>query len=307
MTSLLETHLPLPLLKRGKVRDIYELGPNLLIVATDRISVFDAVLPTAIPQKGKILTALSEFWFKKLAPLVPSHFITTDLKEMGASVQAFADLLQGRSMLVKRADPLPVECVVRGYLAGSAWKEYESTGRYQDVALPPGLSQSERLPEPIFTPATKATSGHDENIPLSRVQEMVGKETTREIMEKSLTLFKEASSHALERGIIIADAKLEWGRCGGELILIDEAFTPDSSRFWPLEGYTPGRPQASFDKQYVRDFVEQVGWDKNPPAPFLPKEVVQKTLEKYLEAYRRLTGRELTQVTGDRNFSNPAP
>lgn len=291
---LLETHLPLPLLKRGKVRDIYELDNNLLIVATDRISVFDVVLPTAIPNKGKVLTALSEFWFKKLEPLAPSHFITTDIKEMGKEVQAFADILQGRSMLVKKADPLPVECVVRGYLAGSAWQEYESTGRYQDVKLPPGLNQSERLPEPIFTPATKATSGHDENIPITKVQEMLGEEVTKEIKGKSITLFREASTHAQERGIIIADAKLEWGRFGNELILIDEAFTPDSSRFWPLEDYTPGRPQVSFDKQYVRDFVEQMGWDKTPPAPFLPKEIVHRTLEKYLEAYRRITGRELS-------------
>ncbi|MFN3466275.1 MAG: phosphoribosylaminoimidazolesuccinocarboxamide synthase, partial [Candidatus Brocadiales bacterium] len=264
---LLETHLPLPLLKRGKVRDIYELENNLLIVATDRISVFDVVLPTAIPNKGKILTALSEFWFKKLEPLASSHFITTDIKEMGKKVLAFADILQGRSMLAKKADPLPVECVVRGYLAGSAWKEYESTGTYQDVKLPAGLSQSERLPEPIFTPATKATSGHDENIPIARVKEMVGEKVTEKIMEKSLALFKEASAHALGRGIIIADAKLEWGKLGQEVILIDEAFTPDSSRFWPLEDYAPGRPQISFDKQYVRDFVEQVGWDKTLPAP----------------------------------------
>ncbi len=290
---LLETHLPLPLLKRGKVRDIYELENDLLIiVATDRISVFDVVLPTAIPQKGKILTALSEFWFKKLEPLVPSHFITTNIKEMGRKVLAFADILQGRSMLVKKADPLPVECVVRGYLAGSAWKEYRSTGRYQDVELPPGLSESEKLPQPIFTPATKATSGHDENIPVSKVQEMLGEKITGEIMEKSIALFKEASTYALDRGIIIADAKMEWGRVGDKVILIDEVFTPDSSRFWPLENYTPGRPQVSFDKQYVRDFVERIGWDKTPPAPFLPKEVVQKTMEKYLEAYRRLTGTE---------------
>lgn len=291
---LLETHLPLPLLKRGKVRDIYELEDNLLIVATDRISVFDVVLPTAIPGKGKILTALSEFWLKRLEPLAPSHFITTDVKEMGRRVYAFADLLQGRSMLVKKADPLPVECVVRGYLAGSAWKEYESTGMCQDVKLPPGLRQSEKLPEPIFTPATKATSGHDENIPIARVVEMVGGALTREIRGKSIALFEEASTYAIGRGIIIADAKLEWGRFGKEVILIDEAFTPDSSRFWPVEHYTAGQPQVSFDKQYVRDFVEQVGWDKNPPAPFLPKEVVHKTLEKYLEAYRRLTGKELS-------------
>ena len=290
---LLETHLPLPLLKRGKVRDIYALDNNLLIVATDRISVFDVVLPTAIPNKGKILTALSEFWFKKLEPLASSHFITTDIKEMGKEALAFADILQGRSMLVKKADPLPVECVVRGYLAGSAWKEYESTGRCQDVKLPPCLNQSERLSEPIFTPATKATSGHDENIPITKVQEMLGEKVTKEIKGKSITLFREASTHARERGIIIADAKLEWGRFGHELILIDEAFTPDSSRFWPLEDYTPGRPQVSFDKQYVRDFVEQIGWDKALPAPFLPKEIVHRTLEKYLEAYRRITGREL--------------
>ncbi|HHT9152449.1 MAG TPA: phosphoribosylaminoimidazolesuccinocarboxamide synthase [Candidatus Hypogeohydataceae bacterium YC40] len=291
---LLETHLPVPLLKRGKVRDIYELKNDLLIVATDRISVFDVILPSPIPGKGKILTALSEFWFKKLEHLAPSHLITTDVKEMGKTVQAFADILEGRSMLVKKADPLPVECVVRGYLAGSAWKEYETTGMCQGVKLPPGLRQSERLPEPIFTPATKAPTEHDENIPISRVKEMLGEKFTREIMEKSIALFKEASTYAFDRRIIIADAKLEWGRVGNGLILIDEVFTPDSSRFWPLENYTPGQPQVSFDKQYVRDFVEQVGWDKNPPAPFLSKEVVHKTLEKYLEAYRRLTGKELS-------------
>ncbi len=289
-----ESHLPIPLLKRGKVRDIYELGQDLLIIASDRISVFDVVLPTPIPCKGKILTALSEFWFRKLESLAPSHLITTDVKEMGREVQSFDDIIHGRSMLVKKAEPIPVECVVRGYLSGSAWKEYEATGRCQDVQLPPGLNESDKLPEPIFTPATKAAFGHDENIPYSKVEEMVGKKLAKELKERSIKLFLEASSYALGKGIIIADAKLEWGIADKELIVIDEVFTPDSSRFWPLEDYKPGKPQASFDKQYVRDFVEQIGWDKNPPAPFLPKEVVHKTTEKYLEAYRRLTGKDLS-------------
>ncbi|MFQ5861742.1 MAG: phosphoribosylaminoimidazolesuccinocarboxamide synthase [Candidatus Brocadiales bacterium] len=293
-TVILETSLPsLSLFKRGKVRDIYEFGGKLLFVATDRISVFDVVLPTGIPYKGKVLTALSEFWFKKLSHITQSHFITSDIREIGEVLTPFGDVLSGRSMLVEKARPLPVECVVRGYLAGSALKEYRDTGGVQDVKLGQGLRQSEKLPEPIFTPATKATSGHDLNIPVERMIEMLGKDISQEIMGKSIAIFVEASMYALEKGIIIADAKFEWGFLDEKLILIDEVFTPDSSRFWPLEGYRPGRPQPSFDKQYVRDYLESTGWDKTPPAPPLPQEVVEKTSEKYLEAYRRLTGKDL--------------
>lgn len=307
-TVVLETALPnLTLFKKGKVRDIYEYDGNLIFIATDRISVFDVVVPTGIPYKGKVLTALSEFWFKKLAHVTPSHFITSDIRKMGAAGgrdaelvpfgnvlgRTISDALRGRTMLVKKTRPMPVECVVRGYLAGSAFKEYEETGGIQDVKLPRGLRQSDKLPEPIFTPATKVESGHDLNIPMKRMIEMVGKEVAQEAVDKSIAIFVEAGRYALERGIIIADAKFEWGFLGKELILIDEVFTPDSSRFWPLDGYQPGRPQPSFDKQYVRDYLESTGWDKTPPAPPLPDEVVEKTTEKYLEAYRRLTGKDL--------------
>lgn len=291
---VLETSLPgLTLFRKGKVRDIYELDGNLLFIATDRISVFDVVLPTGIPRKGQVLTALSEFWFKKLAHIVRSHFITSDIGEMGGALAAFRDQLSGRTMLVKKAQPLPVECVVRGYLAGSAFKEYRESGAVQDVKLPRGLRQAEKLSEPIFTPATKATSGHDEGIPIKRMIDMLGRDTTEQVIDKSIAIFTEASAHAQERGIIIADSKFEWGILDGQLILIDEVFTPDSSRFWPLDGYRPGGPQPSFDKQYVRDYLESTHWDKNPPAPPLPLEVVKRTSEKYLEAYRRLTGKEL--------------
>lgn len=293
-TAILETSLRnLSLFKRGKVRDIYEFDGELLFIATDRISVFDVVLPTGIPYKGKVLTTLSEFWFKRLSHITQSHFITADIKEMGEILTSFDDVLSGRSMLVKKTRPLPVECVVRGYLAGSALKEYQATGGVQDVKLDRGLKESEKLSEPIFTPATKATSGHDLNIPVERMVEMLGRNVSREIMDKSIAIFVEASTYALEKGIIIADAKFEWGFLGEKLILIDEVFTPDSSRFWPLEGYRPGRSQPSFDKQYVRDYLESTGWDKTPPAPPLPREVVEKTSEKYLEACRRLTGKDL--------------
>ncbi|MFQ5957105.1 MAG: phosphoribosylaminoimidazolesuccinocarboxamide synthase [Candidatus Brocadiales bacterium] len=293
-TVILETSLPnLSLFKRGKVRDIYEFNGNLLFVATDRISVFDVVLPTGIPYKGRVLTALSEFWFKRLSHITKSHFITSDIGEAGEVLTPFGNVLSGRSMLVKKTRPLPVECVVRGYLAGSALKEYRETGGIQDVELGQGLKESEKLSEPIFTPATKATSGHDLNIPVKRMIEMLGKDVSREVVDKSMAIFVEASTYALEKGIIIADAKFEWGFLDEKLILIDEVFTPDSSRFWPLEGYQPGRSQPSFDKQYVRDYLESTGWDKTPPAPPLPQEVVEKTSEKYLEAHRRLTGQDL--------------
>lgn len=288
---LLETSLScLPLLKRGKVRDIYQFNGELLIVATDRISVFDVVLPTGIPHKGKVLTALSEFWFKRLSYIAPSHFITTDIEEMGRGLASYRGILSGRSTMVRKAHPLPVECVVRGYLAGWAWKEYEDTGTLLGIKLPSGLRQCEKLPQPIFTPATKAISGHDENIPISQMVETLGKGISQEIIEKSMQLFNEASTYAHKRGIIIADAKFEWGMLEDKLLLIDEVFTPDSSRFWPLEGYLPGRPQPSLDKQYVRDYVETTGWNKTPPGPALPPEIVEKTSEKYLEVYQRLIG-----------------
>ncbi|MHC4196942.1 MAG: phosphoribosylaminoimidazolesuccinocarboxamide synthase [Planctomycetota bacterium] len=301
-TVILETTLPnLDLFKRGKVRDVYELGGNLVFIATDRISVFDVVVPTGIPFKGKVLTALSEFWFDKLSHITPSHFITSKIEDMGEGLTPFndvlgrtiKDVLAGRTMLVKKTQALPVECVVRGYLAGSGYKEYRETGHIQDVELPVGLKQSEKLSEPIFTPATKAESGHDENIPVSRMIDLVGADVACQAIDKSMAIFKEAGEYALKRGIIIADAKFEWGLLGSELILIDEVFTPDSSRFWPLDAYSPGRPQPSFDKQYVRDYLESTGWDKTPPAPPLPVNVVEKTTEKYLEAYRLLTGKEL--------------
>ncbi|MCQ4573998.1 MAG: phosphoribosylaminoimidazolesuccinocarboxamide synthase [Candidatus Brocadiales bacterium] len=302
-TVILETSLPgLTLFKKGKVRDVYELNGNLLFIATDRVSVFDVVIPTGIPYKGRVLTALSEFWFNKLAHITPSHFITSDIKEMGRGLELFgdvlgrtvSDVLEGRSMLVEKTQPLPVECVVRGYLAGSGLKEYRETGRIQDIELPAGLRESEKLSEPIFTPATKAETGHDENIPVSRMEDIVGIDVTREAIDKSMEIFVAGSEYALERGIILADAKFEWGFLNDRLILIDEVFTPDSSRFWPLEGYSPGRPQPSFDKQYVRDFLESTDWDKTPPAPPLPDEIVKKTTEKYLEAYTRLTGKSMS-------------
>jgi len=286
-----ETNLPgYKLLGRGKVRDIYDLGDQLLIVATDRLSAFDVVNPVGIPEKGRVLTALSVFWFRMLADLAPTHFITDQVGEMGHGLERFADLLQGRSMLVKRAEPIRVECVVRGYLAGSGWREYRATGRVCGVELPEGLLEASQLPEPIFTPAIKAETGHDENISFDRAAELVGANLAATLRDRSIALYNRAAAYARERGIIVADTKFEWGKHDGQVILIDEAFTPDSSRFWPLDGYQPGRSQPSFDKQPVRDWLEATGWDKTPPAPPLPPEVVRQTTERYLEALRRLTG-----------------
>lgn len=284
----------LNLLKRGKVRDVYEVdGERLLIVATDRISAFDCILPTPIEHKGEVLTSLSRFWFEKLAHIVPNHFITIDQEQMPDSVRRAPDL-KGRSMLVKRAEVFPVECVVRGYLVGSGWKDYLRTGEVCGHKLPENLPESAELPEPIFTPSTKAEQGHDENISEAQVRDLLGEETTNFLRDTSLRLYNEARDYARSRGIIIADTKFEFGRDqDGQIILVDEALTPDSSRFWPAESYVPGKSQASFDKQFVRDYLETLVWDKQPPAPPLPAEVASATTARYLEAYRLLTGEEL--------------
>jgi phosphoribosylaminoimidazole-succinocarboxamide synthase len=281
----------LKLLARGKVRDIYELGDQLLIVATDRLSAFDVVLPTPIPDKGPVLTQLSLFWFEKLASIVPNHVISAD--NFAGVLAPYADALQGRAMLVRRTEPIPIECVVRGYLSGSGWKDYQKTGSVCGIALPAGLRESDRLPEPIFTPSTKATTGHDENISFDETVERIGQPLAEKLRDTSLAIYKSAAEFASARGIIIADTKFEFGLVGGELIWIDEALTPDSSRFWPGNQYMPGKPQPSFDKQYVRDYLEKIGWNKQPPAPPLPADVVAATRDKYREAYQRVTGHEL--------------
>ncbi len=285
----------LRLLRRGKVRDVYEVdADHLLIVATDRLSAFDCVLPTPIARKGEVLTALSRFWFDKLGHIAPHHLVTAQVELMPESVRRHAESLRGRSMLVRRAEVFPVECVVRGYLAGSGWKDYRRTGEVCGHLLPAGLPESAKLPEPIFTPATKAEAGHDENISEGRMGGILGEEATSFLRNTSLSLYKEASDYARERGIIIADTKFEFGRDkGGRIILIDEVLTPDSSRFWPAKEYAPGGPQPSFDKQFVRDYLETLAWDKQPPAPALPAEVAAQTTSRYLEAYRLLTGKGL--------------
>ena len=293
--ALLQTTLPdLKLVKRGKVRDVYAVDDErLLIVATDRISAFDCVLPTAIARKGEVLTSLSKFWFEKLADIVPNHLITIAPEGMPASVQE-AENLNGRSMLVRSTEVFPVECVVRGYLVGSGWKDYLRTGEICGHKLPEDLLESAELQEPIFTPSTKADEGHDENITEEQVRKTLGAETANYLRETSLRLYNEARSYARSRGIIIADTKFEFGRDqNGEIILVDEALTPDSSRFWPAESYSPGKSQPSFDKQFVRDYLETLAWDKRPPAPPLPVEVASATTKRYLEAYRLLTGEEL--------------
>lgn len=294
--TLLQTSLPdLTLVRRGKVRDVYAVDDDhLLIVATDRISAFDSVLPTPIRRKGEVLIALSRFWFEKLAHVVPNHMVTTELETMPDVVRRHFDELNGRSMLVRRAEVFPVECVVRGYLSGSGWKDYLRTGEVCGHALPPDLRESAELPEPIFTPATKAEEGHDENISEVQVRELLGEETTVFLRETSLKLYREAREYARGRGIIIADTKFEFGRGrDGQIILIDEALTPDSSRFWPLDSYTPGKSQQSFDKQFVRDYLETLSWDKKPPAPPIPSDIAEATTTRYLEAYKLITGRDL--------------
>ena len=294
--------------QRGKVRDLYIVDDHLLIVATDRISAYDLVLGSLIPDKGKVLTQLSAFWFGRTGDIVPSHLVSTAPEEYPDVCRAHADILRGRSMLVRRTEPIPVECVARGYLAGSGWNDYQRTGAVCDVALPRGLRQSDRLPEPIFTPATKATSGHDENISQAQAAELVGANLMTRLRELTIALYVYGAAHAASRGIIVADTKVEFGLLhppghtggagddlaeGDEIVLIDELLTPDSSRFWPQDTYRPGVAQPSFDKQFVRDHLDTVCWDRQPPVPTLPDTVVSRTREKYLEAHRLLTGREL--------------
>jgi phosphoribosylaminoimidazole-succinocarboxamide synthase len=293
---LIETNIPeLELHASGKVRDVYRVdNEHLLFVATDRISAFDYVLSSGIPNKGRVLTQLSLFWFDLLRDIVPNHLVTPDVERYPAALRPYVEQLRGRSMLVMRADMVAIECVVRGYISGSAWKEYKSTGRVCGISLPPGLRESDKLPEPIFTPATKAISGHDENISFDRMAQQAGPILSRELRDLSIKLYTRAADYALARGIIIADTKFEFGRTPAGLLLADEVLTPDSSRFWPAESYKPGSPQESFDKQYVRDYLESIRWNKQPPAPGLPPDVALRTSEKYLEAYRRLVGRELT-------------
>jgi phosphoribosylaminoimidazole-succinocarboxamide synthase len=287
-----QTEFPgLKLLGRGKVRDIYDLGDQLLIVATDRLSAFDVVLPTPIPDKGRVLTQLSLFWFDKLADVVPHHVI--EAKNFTGELAPYADSLAGRAMLVRRTEPAPIECVARGYISGSGWKDYQKTGAICGIPLPAGLRESDRLPEPIFTPSTKATTGHDENISFDETVSRIGRPLAERLRDVSLTLYRRAAEHAAAHGIIIADTKFEFGLRGNELIWIDEALTPDSSRFWPADQYSPGKAQPSFDKQFVRDYLERIGWNKQPPAPPLPPDVVAGTQQKYRDAYQRITGHAL--------------
>ena len=294
-TVLLRSEFPdLQLHASGKVRDVYRIDMDrLLFVATDRISAFDYILATGIPHKGQVLTQISLFWFEFLKDVVPNHLITVDVKQYPAEIQTYADQLNGRSMLVMNADMVPVECVVRGYISGSAWKEYKASGKVCGIELPKGLRESDQLPEPIFTPATKATTGHDENIPFDEMVRLVGGELSEQLRDLTLKVYRKAADYARTKGLIIADTKFEFGRTAKGITLADEVLTPDSSRFWPADRYTPGSAQDSYDKQYVRDYLEEIRWNKRPPAPALPVDVARKTSEKYLEAYQRLTGRKL--------------
>jgi phosphoribosylaminoimidazole-succinocarboxamide synthase len=288
-----ETHFPgIEPLARGKVRDLYDLGDRLLIVATDRISAFDVVMPTPIPDKGRVLTQLSLFWFELLGDIIPNHVLSA--KHFPAPFNRYAEDLACRSMVVRKTDPLPIECVARGYLSGSGWKEYRATGKVCGIALPSGLIESDKIPEPIFTPATKSTAGHhDENISFERTAEIIGKPLAEKVRDITLDIYRRAAAYAEPRGILLADTKFEFGQLNGELIWIDEALTPDSSRFWPAAEYKPGGPQSSFDKQFVRDYLERIQWPKTPPGPDLPPDVVAGTRAKYREAYRILVGRDL--------------
>jgi phosphoribosylaminoimidazole-succinocarboxamide synthase len=297
MAAILQTDIPgVELFSRGKVRDVYSVEDKLLIVATDRISAFDVVLPSAIPHKGAVLTALSIFWFEFLKDVVANHFISADVAGYPPPLSSYADQLGDRSMLVVRADAVPIECVARGYLSGSGWKEYKTTGAVCGIKLPVGLKESDKLPEPIFTPATKEQTGHDVNISEAQMAALVGDELTAALKGLTLGIYSKAASYASERGIIIADTKFEFGTKNGSVILIDEVLTPDSSRFWPIDSYRPGVGQPSFDKQYVRDYLETLDWDKTPPGPVLPDDVIAHTTDKYLEAYRLLTGNELASA-----------
>ena len=286
---ILETALAIPLFARGKVRDMYDLGDRLLIVTTDRISAFDVVLPLGIPEKGRVLNQLSAFWFQRMGHLIPNHLITTDVAAYPAALQADREMLAGRSMLVKKAERIDAECVVRGYLAGTGWRDFVRTGEVCGHKLPPGMVESQEFSEPIFTPATKAETGHDENISRTELASRIGMDLAARLEEASLTIYNFGRAEAKKAGLIVADTKFEFGLCEGELMLIDEAFTPDSSRYWDTDIYEPGRPQPSYDKEFVREWLRQSGWNMEPPAPMLPDDIVQKTSEKYQEALRRIT------------------
>ena len=289
--TLLQLDLPgVPKVRSGKVREMFDLGDRLLMVASDRISAYDVVMPNGIPRKGEVLTLFSHFWFDRAADLVPNHLLSKADEPLPEAVQSHADQIGRRAMVVKKAQPLAIECVVRGYLAGSGWKEYQKQGTVCGINLPDGLENSTQQPEPIFTPATKAEEGHDENISFDEAVNIVGKNVAEQARELSIKLYERGRHHAAEKGIIIADTKFEFGIFEGELILIDEVLTPDSSRFWPADLYAPGKSQPSFDKQFVRDYLETLDWDKTPPGPELPADIVQKTSEKYIEAYTRVTG-----------------
>lgn len=290
--GLTRTDIPgLKLFRQGKVRDVYDLGDELLLVATDRISAFDCIMPNGIPDKGKILTAMSLFWFEFTSDIIPNHLIAHRMDDFPPYLQEHSSQLEGRSLLVKKTSPFPVECVARGYLAGSGWKDYLETGAVCGIKLPAGMEQAQKLSETIFTPATKADTGHDENIPYEEAARIIGQETAARLRDVTVRIYEKASDYALEKGVIISDTKFEFGVLDGSIILIDEVLTPDSSRFWPVESYSVGHSPPSFDKQFVRDYLEGLDWDKTPPAPPLPEEVVSKTREKYLEAFRMLTGR----------------
>ncbi|MFA6473158.1 MAG: phosphoribosylaminoimidazolesuccinocarboxamide synthase [Candidatus Latescibacterota bacterium] len=297
--ALISTNLQgVPLYARGKVRDVYDLGDKLLIVATDRISAFDCVMPNGIPDKGKILTEMSLFWFDLVSDIAPNHLITSHVDEYPEPLRSYRDQLEGRSMIVRKAERIDVECIVRGYLSGSGWKEYGQTGAICGIPLPSGLVESQKLPENIFTPSTKADSGHDLNVGFTVVEEMIGHELASEIRDLSLSVYEKTRAYAEKRNIIIADTKFEFGRVNGKTILIDEILSPDSSRFWPLSSYKPGGSQPSFDKQFVRDYLEILDWDKTPPAPVLPDEIIRKTLEKYCEARDLLLGKKKNLMNG---------
>jgi phosphoribosylaminoimidazole-succinocarboxamide synthase len=294
LAPIFETNLPgVERYARGKVRDVYAASEYLVIVATDRLSAFDYVLPTPIPDKGKVLTAMTLFWLEQLRDIVPNHFVSADVNDYPAEFHPYRDQLEGRSMLVHRANMIEVECVARGYVSGSGWKDYKREGRICGIALPKGLKESDEIPEPIFTPASKAQSGHDENISFETVAGQIGEPLAARLRDLTLTIYERAAKYAETRGIIIADTKFEFGFAGDQLVLADEVLTPDSSRFWPRGSYQPGGPQPSFDKQYVRDYLESIQWDKRPPAPALPPDVMDRTSEKYREAYRVLTGKSL--------------
>ncbi len=296
MTSKPVTQVELPgikLFKRGKVRDVFDLGDKLLIVATDRISAFDSVIPTPIPDKGKILNQLSLFWFDFTKNIIPNHLVTADVKKYPKELQKYSDILDKRSVIGRKAKLIDIECIVRGYLSGSAWAEYQEKGSVSGINLPQGLRESSKLPVPIFTPSTKASSGHDENITEAEMREIVGDKTTDVMKKATLDVYRAACRHAESKGIIIADTKFEFGRIDGDIVIIDEMLTPDSSRFWPMDSYKEGGPQKSYDKQFVRDYLLSIKWDKNPPAPPLTEDVIMKTREKYLEAYTKLTGKTL--------------